>query len=58
MQPNVTALEAPCGKAAHAGDANNVVIIGAGIIGACVASYLQRDGRQVTLIDQATSPAP
>ena len=30
-----------------------VVVIGAGIIGACVAAYLQRDGRQVTLIDHA-----
>lgn len=28
-----------------------VVIVGAGIIGACAAAYLQRDGRAVTLID-------
>ena len=30
-----------------------VIVIGAGIIGACVAAYLQRDGHQVTLIDHA-----
>ncbi len=30
-----------------------VIVIGTGIIGACVAAYLQRDGRQVTLIDHA-----
>lgn len=30
-----------------------VVVIGAGIIGACVAAYLQLDGRDVTLIDHA-----
>ena len=28
-----------------------VVVIGAGIVGACVASWLQRDGRDVMLID-------
>ena len=36
-----------------AGGQPPIVVIGAGIIGACVASYLQRDGRQVTLIDHA-----
>ncbi len=30
-----------------------VVVIGTGIIGACVAAYLQRDGHRVTLIDHA-----
>jgi D-amino-acid dehydrogenase len=29
----------------------HVVIIGAGIVGACAASYLQRDGHRVTLVD-------
>ena len=28
-----------------------VIVIGAGIVGACVASWLQRDGREVMLID-------
>ena len=32
-------------------DAKPVIVIGAGIIGACVAAYLQRDGHAVTLID-------
>ena len=53
MQLNISPSEAPLSNAAHGPDTNNVVIIGAGIIGACVASYLQRDGRQVTLIDHA-----
>ena len=30
-----------------------VIVIGAGIIGACVAAWLQRDGHAVTLIDHA-----
>jgi len=29
----------------------NVTVIGAGIVGICCASYLQRDGHQVTVID-------
>ena len=36
-----------------AANGNSIAVIGAGIIGACVAAYLQRDGRQVTLIDHA-----
>ena len=38
---------------AQPGSAPPVVVIGAGIIGACVAAYLQLDGRDVTLIDHA-----
>ena len=36
-----------------AASAHNIVVIGTGIIGACTAAYLQRDGHQVTLIDHA-----
>ena len=35
-----------------AGDSPNVVVIGAGIIGACTATYLQKQGARVTLIDR------
>ena len=34
------------------GGSPHVVIIGAGIIGACCASYLQRQGARITLIDR------
>ncbi len=33
--------------------AHHIIVIGTGIIGACTAAYLQRDGHQVTLIDHA-----
>ena len=32
--------------------ANNVLVIGAGIIGACAAAYLQREGFAVTLVER------
>ena len=35
------------------GGVKPVIVIGAGIIGACIAAYLQRDGHAVTLIDHA-----
>ena len=35
-----------------AGGSPHVVVIGAGVIGACAASYLQRQGARVTLIDR------
>ena len=31
----------------------NVVIIGGGIIGLCSAYYLQKEGHQVTIVDQS-----
>jgi len=31
---------------------SSIIVLGAGIIGVCVAAYLQRDGHAVTLIDQ------
>ena len=34
------------------GTASRVAVVGAGIVGVCCALYLQRDGRQVTLIDR------
>src|SRR5262245_31876258 len=30
----------------------NITVIGAGIVGICCASYLQRDGHRVTVIDR------
>ena len=35
------------------GGVKPVIVVGAGIIGACIAAYLQRDGHAVTLIDHA-----
>ena len=35
-----------------AGDSPNVVVIGAGVIGACTATYIQKQGARVTLIDR------
>ena len=37
-----------------AGGSPHVVIIGAGVIGACTATYLQQQGARVTLIDRQT----
>ena len=37
-----------------AGGSPHVVIIGAGVIGACTAAYLQQQGARVTLIDRQT----
>lgn len=34
-------------------ETKNVTVIGAGIVGMCCASYLQRDGHQVTVVDSA-----
>lgn len=35
----------------HAGTEGEVVVVGAGIVGLCVATSLQRDGRSVVLVD-------
>ena len=37
-----------------AGGSPHVVIIGAGVIGACAATYLQQQGARITLIDRQT----
>ena len=37
-----------------AGGSPHVVVIGAGVIGACTATYLQQQGAQITLIDRQT----
>ncbi|MCY4221847.1 MAG: FAD-dependent oxidoreductase [Thiotrichales bacterium] len=37
-----------------AGGAPHVVIIGAGVVGACIATYLQQQGARITLIDRQT----
>jgi len=37
-----------------AGCSPHVVIIGAGVIGACIATYLQQQGARITLIDRQT----
>ncbi len=42
------------GRPAPAGGSPHVVIIGAGVIGACTAAYLQRQGARITLIDRQT----
>ena len=34
------------------GEADSVTVIGAGIVGICCASYLQRTGFQVTVVDE------
>ena len=39
---------------AAAGGSAHVVVIGAGVIGACTATYLQQQGARVTLIDRQT----
>ena len=39
---------------AAAGGSPHVVVIGAGVIGACTATYLQQQGARVTLIDRQT----
>ena len=39
---------------AAAGGSAHVVVIGAGVIGACTATYLQHQGARVTLIDRQT----
>ncbi|MEV6630136.1 FAD-dependent oxidoreductase [Actinoplanes sp. NPDC051470] len=35
---------------------NSVIVVGAGIVGACVAYQLSRDGAEVTLIERAPAP--
>ena len=37
---------------APSGAAQRIVVIGAGVVGVCVALYLQRDGHAVTLVDR------
>ena len=44
--------EMPDTRSSGTGTPPHVVIVGAGVVGACCASYLQRQGARVTLIDR------
>ncbi|WP_394436000.1 NAD(P)/FAD-dependent oxidoreductase [Streptomyces sp. SGAir0957] len=52
MEPNAFDTLVPANPPAHA-----VIVIGAGVLGACVAHHLARQGARVVVLDEAGRPA-